>query len=164
MPTKPVSQQLTAKPPTPNSTQNPILNLTPRPNIQFTASPTVVPTNPPTKKLESESMAAVTEGRLVPSPRCIGGGYTCLQNSDFGVQDSSRYNIDISLEVSSISNTQAYINARSKWMDMIIGDLPSIPRGNINPRRDFCFNDHPVRVDDIYICGKDLSIDEWEAC
>ena len=95
---------------------------------------------------------------LKPAPQCT-TGYSCLRSMDFGTQDSTRYNIDLSLEVASLSNTQAYTSARNKWMDMIVGDLPSVPRRNVNAP-DWCtLNGYPASIDDVHICGKDESID-----
>ena len=34
--------------------------------------------------------------------------------------------IELSLEVLDVSNADAYVSARLKWMDIIIGNLPAI--------------------------------------
>ena len=87
--------------------------------------------------------------------------YTCLQNAEYGSIDDSRYNIDLSLEVLDVSNADAFVSARLKWMDIIIGNLPAITGSKV-PKpfpRELCGNPRGLYIDDLHICGRDEVID-----
>jgi len=155
-----------SKYPTP-PTKSPNLSPTLRPTESALEAPTLSPsaTASPTESSTSSlptyfpsNFPTVTPASLVPSPNCIGGGYTCLQNSGFGVDDTSKYNIDLSLEVRDPKNADAYLSARAKWMELIVGDLPSITSDEIG-NADDCVNDFPANVDDLHICARDAEID-----
>lgn len=73
----------------------------------------------------------------------------------------TRYNIDLVLEMSAIADYRdAYIKAVSKWMAVIIGDMPS---SIVNTTADYrvgnCTNVPTGNVDDLHICGQDKFID-----
>ena len=50
------------------------------------------------------------------------------------------------------------MSARAKWMEMVVGDLPSVQNGTID-RQGGCINALPANVDDLHICGRDRGID-----
>jgi len=98
---------------------------------------------------------------LVNSPRCI-LGFRCFQNGDFGINDDSRFNIDLVLEVVNESHSNAFTKARAKWMKGITGDLSSRPSSEfpVSDRIDYtCTNLPPSVIDDLVICGRDVLID-----
>ena len=103
-----------------------------------------------------------TQSGLVELDDCP-EGFTCLQNRDFGDEDETSFSIDLSLEVVDPSNSEAYVLARNKMMQVITGNLP--PR-TIAGSSDFgdCRNGPPrdsannVRIDDVYICGLNRNI------
>lgn len=76
--------------------------------------------------------------------------------ADFGINDPNSWNMDLSIEVLVPSNADAYMSARSRWMDVIVGDLPSTPRVTIpSNAQGSCVNEPPITIDDIHICGRD---------
>jgi hypothetical protein len=102
---------------------------------------------------------------LVPSPGLL-WGYQYLQNSDFGISDPSRYNIDLSLEVVNPATTAAFVSARKRWMEIITGDVLDInvpstleDSGKVESDVDACDNMLPEVIDDVHICGKEIEID-----
>lgn len=95
---------------------------------------------------------------LVTSPSCIGGGYSCLQNFEWGELDSSKWNMDIQLEsLNPTLTSSAYTTARFKWMSLIIGNLYSV--GTSGMQADWCTNPYPATIDDLHVCGRDAYID-----
>ena len=99
-----------------------------------------------------------TGAGLVPAPTCVDDDdITCLQNSDFGELDPTRYNIDLNLETVDVSSTDAYNIARNKWMEIITGDLSDVDGDDISDNTD-CENDQPEVIDDLYICGRDVDL------
>jgi len=126
--------------------------------------PTKIPTRRPTFRPVTprpEQSSPINTVNFVPAPSCPNDTNYCLRNSDFNSVDDSRYNIDMSLEVSTLTNTDAFIKARERWMQMIIGDLPSITSSSISvPSSSWCTgNTYPRTIDDVHICGKDGPID-----
>jgi uncharacterized surface protein with fasciclin (FAS1) repeats len=161
-------------PPTTNST-------TPRPTRFPTSKPTTLkpttstpttlkPTSLPTSSTTSIPTTAKpitpnpttlipTTVKLVPSPLCL-PGYTCLQNSDFGESDLTRYNIDLVLEMSAIADYRdAYVKAVTKWMAVIIGDMPSSTVNTTADNRVGNCTNVPTMVDDLHVCSQDKNID-----
>lgn len=62
---------------------------------------------------------------LVPSPACPDDGrIICLRNRDYGEDDPTRYNIDLSIQVTTPTSVDAFVKARSRWMEIITQDLP----------------------------------------
>ena len=129
-----------------------------KPTTLPTSSTTSIPTSPPSSAKPSPTPFASSID-LVPSPLCL-PGYTCLQNSDFGESDLTRYNIDLVLEMSAIADYRdAYVKAVTKWMAVIIGDMPSsIVNTTADNRVGNCTN-VPTMVDDLHICSQDKNID-----
>ena len=129
-----------------------------KPTSLPTSSTTSIPTSPPSSAKPSPTPFASSID-LVPSPVCL-PGYTCLQNSDFGESDLTRYNIDLVLEMSAIADYRdAYVKAVTKWMAVIIGDMPSsIVNTTADNRVGNCTN-VPTMVDDLHICSQDKNID-----
>ena len=129
-----------------------------KPTSLPTSSTTSIPTSPPSSAKPSPTPFASSID-LVPSPLCL-PGYTCLQNSDFGESDLTRYNIDLVLEMSAIADYRdAYVKAVTKWMAVIIGDMPSsIVNTTADNRVGNCTN-VPTMVDDLHICSQDKNID-----
>jgi len=129
--------------------------------------PTVIPTSAaptplvPTTESPTRTPGTTCDGGLKPSPISCPPGFTCLQNCDFGNENTTRFNIDISLELNSTVDTKdAYVRALAKWTDVITGDLLAAPRSLIsNSSKGNCTNDLPSMVDDVHICGKDVIID-----
>jgi len=72
----------------------------------------------------------------------------------------TRYNIDLVLEMSAIADYRdAYVKAVTKWMAVIIGDMPSsIVNTTADNRVGNCTN-VPTMVDDLHICSQDKNID-----
>ena len=67
----------------------------------------------------------------------------------------------MSLEVLDVSNADAYVSARLKWMDIIIGNLPA-RTGSRVPKLfpyELCGNPRGSYIDDLHICGRDDVID-----
>ena len=125
--------------------------------------PTKIPTRRPTFRPVTprpEQSSPINTVNFVPAPSCPNDTNYCLRNSDFNSVDTSRYNIDMSLEVSTLSNTDAFIKARERWMQMIIGDLPPVASSSISVPSSWCSgNTYPRTIDDVHICGKDGPID-----
>lgn len=147
----PTSKPTTSKPTTSTPT-------TLKPTSLPTSSTTSIPTT--AKPITPNPTTLIpTTVKLVPSPLCL-PGYTCLQNSDFGESDLTRYNIDLVLEMSAIADYRdAYVKAVTKWMAVIIGDMPSsIVNTTADNRVGNCTN-VPTMVDDLHICSQDKNID-----
>merc|ERR1719203_1095181 len=122
------------------------------------SQPSVQPSSEPSTSLQpsmapSETPPVLVEG-FVPSPICE-DGFICLQNTEFGVQDSTRYNIDLDIQIVDASQGEAFNKARDRWMEIITGDLPSAMVSN----GDNCVNNPPPLVDDLFICGILMPID-----
>mmetsp|Transcript_21752 Transcript_21752/g.47271 ORF Transcript_21752/g.47271 Transcript_21752/m.47271 type:complete len:427 (+) Transcript_21752:359-1639(+) len=81
-----------------------------------------------------------------------------LQNSDFGVVDPTKYNIDMSLQVQSLTTTDVYVNVRADWMKIITGDLYPVSAVSI-PDLDECVNELPPVIDDLHVCIIEDEID-----
>ena len=161
----PTSKPTTSKPATstpttikPTSTPTSLPTSAPTTTKPTSRAPTKAPTSTPSSAKPSPTPFA-SSINLVPSPVCL-PGYTCLQNSDFGESDLTRYNIDLVLEMSAIADYRdAYIKAVTKWMAVIIGDMPSsIVNTTADNRVGNCTN-VPTNVDDLHICGQDKIID-----
>ena len=159
------------------------------PTSNQTASPTNAPTRQPTsnpnqrsspsstRPTNSPTKSSPTSGQPTksPTPTCqrellpssilnCPAGFSCLQNSDFGNEDQGGYNIDLSLEVNSTVDSaayrSAYMEARCKWMEVIIGDLSSVSSSSFSADQGGgCTNGLPSSVDDLHICGKDAPDD-----
>lgn len=94
------------------------------------------------------------------SPSCI-AGYTCLQNSDFGVVDETKWDMDLHIESLNPDATKnAYVAARAKWSSLIVSNNFNNPGGtSTSGLTDLCSNGYPPLLDDTYICGRDAEID-----
>jgi len=134
-------------------------------NATSSPTPTVISNTdnePPTTPPKAATMSEPTV--FFPSPTCT-GVFSCLQNSDFHEVDDARYNIDLSLELLDHSHSHAYATARTKWMNVITGDLPpsSSPSVGVSSTDDVdidrCINDLPEIIDDLHICGRDMEYD-----
>ena len=146
--------------PTKAPTANPA-TLTPA-SQPTTVSPTnaAPTTSVPTTESPTRTPVSTCDGGLEPSPIICPSGFICLQNCDFGNEDPTRFNIDLSLELSSTVDTRAaYVSALAKWMDVITGDLPARSSSAIGADEGDCTNALPIMLDDAHICGKDETID-----
>ena len=88
--------------------------------------------------------------------------HSCFQNNNFGQQEPG-YHIDINVEIEDPTTAPLYNDARLRWMDVIIGDLPSRQRSNDpttprDPPFGPCANALPPVIDDMYICSRDAFI------
>lgn len=129
-----------------------------------TPAPIDAPTQAPsTTSAPSESWSPTGElGSLESSPSCIEGGYTCLQNSDYGVVDDSKWNMDMLLElVDPDLYKDIYINAREKVSSLISSKNYDNPGGTdtSNWSSQLCSNDYPAHLDDFHLCARDKYID-----
>ncbi|KAL3805964.1 hypothetical protein ACHAW5_002500 [Stephanodiscus triporus] len=123
--------------------------------------PTARPT-PAKRKTANPPNATST---LVPSTNAqCPNGFICLENEYFGSDDKGMFNVDLSLEISSTLDSAqyraAYVEARSKWMEVITGDLSSISTNSFTSiAPGDCANKLPISIDDLHICGRDLPKD-----
>ena len=126
--------------------------------VPITSAPVPAPTTaPPTTEAPVPAPTNAPPSGLVAAPSCIGGGYTCLQNSDFGVVGPADWGMDLQLEVLDSNSVGAYVSARAKWRSVITGNLVSISSSGL--MGDPCSNAYPAIIDDIHICGRDVPID-----
>ena len=93
-------------------------------------------------------------------------GFACFQNEDFGNEDETRFNLDLSVEAdptSAVSDTYraAYKDARCTWTEVITGDSnPFVNSSDIYAFGGWpCANPLPSLVDDMHICAQDFPID-----
>jgi hypothetical protein len=136
--------------------------------------PSVSPENRPTENPSiypsvhpSSSPSEICKREFVESTSALcPTGFNCLQNADFGAGDQGRFNVDLSLELSleiTLSSTEyiaAYVEARCKWMEVVVGDLSSRPSSILTSgARGDCANTLPSSIDDLHICGRDEPID-----
>lgn len=155
----PATSSPTKSPTSSPITRSPSKNPSRSPSSSPSVSPKPDPVTTSPTKYPTRSLSSSTVGALVPSPNCLIGGYTCLQNQDYGIEDTTQYKIDLSLEVLDPSNADAYLRARARWAELIPGDLPSYPGNKIDFPYYTCNNPHPSFVDDLHICGRDENID-----
>jgi len=63
------------------------------------------------------------------------------------------------LELLTSESIPAYSNAKSRWEQLIVGNLPSVSTSSA-PVADWCTaSSFPPRIDDAHICGRDEEID-----
>ena len=64
------------------------------------------------------------------------------------------------LELLTSDSITAYSNAKTRWEEMIVGNLPSVLTSSA-PVADWCTaSSFPSpRIDDVHICGRDEEID-----
>lgn len=130
-----------------------------------TSKPTPFPTLPPTKyptkapsPSPTNSQGQIETIELVPTTGACPNGYTCMENSDFGLVDpNSRWKVDLVTETLSPQSIQAYQNAITGWQNIIIGDLESVSTASW--MEDDCARSFPSIIDDMHICGKDVIMD-----
>ena len=83
-----------------------------------------------------------------------------MQNRDFGVEDVSKYNVDMVLEVTNATHGDDFVRARNRWMQVITGDLPSNQSSSIPAELKYpCTNNPSAIIDDLVICGRVVQID-----
>ena len=69
--------------------------------------------------------------------------------------------MQLDLDLSTADSVSAYLNGRTKWMNVITGDTGfnwNNPEAYISAG-DTCPAGYPSTIDDIYICGRDECID-----
>ena len=94
----------------------------------------------------------------MPTTGACPNGYTCMENSDFGLVDpNSRWKVDLVTETLSPQSIQAYQNAITGWQNVILGDLESVSTASW--MEDDCARSFPSIIDDMHICGKDVLMD-----
>lgn len=82
----------------------------------------------------------------------------CKQNGSWGVNDQSKWKMDVVIESLPGGVPQAYNAAREKWMSLITGDLPAVSGSGIT-NQDDCAMPYPATIDDLHICAVDKEID-----
>lgn len=105
--------------------------------------------------------------KLVASTNALcPNGFACFQNEEFGNEDETRFNLDLSIEAvptSAVSDTYraAYNDALCTWTEVITGDSnPFVNSSDIYAVGGWpCANPLPSLVDDMHICAQDLPID-----
>lgn len=85
--------------------------------------------------------------------------YSCFQDSQFGVEDPTRWKVDLSLQTRVPASANTYLAAIERWTGIIVGDLPSAAGASLASTPDICENDYPTLVDDIHICVRDVIFD-----
>jgi len=159
--------------PTKNPTVSPFHSSSVPPTLSPSRNPTESPYQIPTKGPTVSPSSSSPSPSLQPSSQCRGdnlvtlvsapicpGNATCLITNDYGVQDTCRHNMDLSLElrVSPGRTSEMYLRALRRWNRLVVGDLSSVQSADL-PNSNQCLNDLPFRVDDLYICGRDIRID-----
>ena len=63
------------------------------------------------------------------------------------------------LELLTSDSINAYTKAKTRWEQMIVGNLPSVSTSSA-PVADWCTaSSFPSEIDDVHICGRDEEID-----